>query len=406
MAVSPSSAMAPAGPAPGGLAPETHYRILFRFRELTPEELPALLAGVEPKVLRWLASHHPDNHTRKHILRLSGVRIGRGAVINPNLMISDGYQDLVRIGARASIAPNVTIIAQSGPNNSRLADHPFVRERLMKDAPVVIEDDAWIGANVTLLPGVSVGARSVIGAGSVVTRDIPADAVAAGVPCAVIRRLTGEQPSVPWITPGPPEVLALQEALHALHGHLRSAMREAWDRSLPFEELLFDRWERARSLGFGEGTSIYHNSYVYGDVKVGRHTWIGPYTLLDGSSGLTIGDHCSISSGVKLFTHDTVRWALTGGRAPYEHAPVRIGNCCYLGTDTVVAKGVTIGDHCLVAVSSFVKSDLPPYSIAGGTPCRILGTVEVDGETVRLRYTEKERAAAAGPFPLGGTSGR
>src|SRR5437667_11348420 len=93
---------------------------------------------------------------------------------------------------------------------------------------------------------------------------------------------------------------ALLRSLVRLYERLRLNMREHWQRDLPFEELLFDRWERAKSLGFGEGTSIYHNSYVYGNVKVGTHTWIGPYTLLEGSGGLQIGDYCSISAGVHI----------------------------------------------------------------------------------------------------------
>src|SRR5689334_8815815 len=91
---------------------------------------------------------------------------------------------------------------------------------------------------------------------------------------------------------------------------LRATMNATWDRDLPYEELLFDRWERARHLGFGEGTSIYHLSYVYGQVSVGRNTWIGPFTVLDGSGGLTIGDWCSISAGVQIYSHDSVTRAL------------------------------------------------------------------------------------------------
>ena len=56
-----------------------------------------------------------------------------------------------------------------------------------KSAPVVIEDDVWIGAHCIILKGVTIGARSVIGAGSVVTKSIPADCVAAGNPCRVIK---------------------------------------------------------------------------------------------------------------------------------------------------------------------------------------------------------------------------
>lgn len=58
-----------------------------------------------------------------------------------------------------------------------------------KSAPIVIEDDVWIDAHSVVLKGVTIGARSIIGAGSVVTRSIPADCVAAGNPCRVIRRL-------------------------------------------------------------------------------------------------------------------------------------------------------------------------------------------------------------------------
>src|SRR5438132_9780956 len=115
---------------------------------------------------------------------------------------------------------------------------------------------------------------------------------------------------------------------------LGATMRKRWDRDLPIEELLYDRWERARALGFGEGSSIYHNSYVYGRVSVGANTWIGPMTLLDGSGGLSIGDYCSISAGVQIYTHDTVKWALSGGTAEYERAPVVIGSNCHIGSQT------------------------------------------------------------------------
>jgi acetyltransferase-like isoleucine patch superfamily enzyme len=170
---------------------------------------------------------------------------------------------------------------------------------------------------------------------------------------------------------------ALHEGLLGLHRELRGGVRQRWQRDLPFDELLFDRWERARELGFGEGASIYHSSYVYGDVRVGPDTWIGPFTLLDGTGGLTIGRNCSISTGVQIYSHDTVKWAVSGGRAAYEYAPVLIGDCCYVGSQTVVAKGVTVGEHSVVGACSFVNRDLPPYTIGAGTPCRAIGRVEV-----------------------------
>jgi len=179
----------------------------------------------------------------------------------------------------------------------------------------------------------------------------------------------------------------LKKSVLELYKWLRKGMRQKWKRDLPFEEMIFDRWERAKSLGFGEGASIYHNSYVYGDVTVGKNSWIGPYTLLDGSGGLIIGDYCSISAGVHIYSHDTVRWALSAGKAEYERAPVRIGNCCHIGAKTVIAKGVTIGDHCVIGACSFVKQDIPSRTIAIGTPCKPAGIVKVDdGGMVELVY--------------------
>lgn len=144
-------------------------------------------------------------------------------------------------------------------------------------------------------------------------------------------------------------------------------------RTLPFGDYVVDRWEKARELGFGAGTSIYDSALVLGDVLVAENTWIGPSVVLDGSGGLSIGSYCSISAGVQIYTHDTIQWALTGGQAGPERAPVRIGNRCYIGPLTVIAKGVTIGDGCVIGAHSLVLMDLPAGSKAFGTPCRVVG---------------------------------
>lgn len=175
-------------------------------------------------------------------------------------------------------------------------------------------------------------------------------------------------------------------SLTNLYEHLRDQMRSRWDRDLPMFELLFDRWERANSLGFGSGTSVYHNCYIYGRVKIGKNTWIGPNTLLDGSGGLTIGNNCSISAGVQIYTHDTVNWAVSGGRADYEYASVDIGNNCYIGPSAVITKGIQIGDHSIIGACSLVNKNIHPFSIATGVPCRIIGEVAINdqGEVYRI----------------------
>lgn len=178
-----------------------------------------------------------------------------------------------------------------------------------------------------------------------------------------------------------------QEKIRALYQALRQDMRAQWNRTLPFDELLFDRWELARHLGFGDGASIYHNSYVFGDVRVDAKTWIGPHVILDGSGGtLSIGSTCSISAGVQIYTHDSIAWALTGGRAEYEQGSVSVGDACHIGAMSVITKGANIGDHCLIAANSVVTRPTPSFSIARGSPAEVVGRVRVDGEDINLEF--------------------
>ena len=87
----------------------------------------------------------------------------------------------------------------------------------------------------------------------------------------------------------------------------REEMKKDFHRILPIGDYISDRWEKAKYCGFGEGTSIYDSSIVLGNVVIGKSTWIGPNTILDGSGGvLQIGDNCDISAGVQIYTHDTV----------------------------------------------------------------------------------------------------
>jgi len=81
------------------------------------------------------------------------------------------------------------------------------------------------------------------------------------------------------------------------------------NRSLSLGDYINDRWERAKKEGFGEGTSVYDNVLILGDVKVGKHCWIGPNVVLDGSGGLEIGDYVHVSAGTQIYTHHTVKFA-------------------------------------------------------------------------------------------------
>jgi len=66
-------------------------------------------------------------------------------------------------------------------------------------------------------------------------------------------------------------------------------------------------------------------------------------------------------------------WALSGGTAPYRHAPTSIGSRCYIGPRAVIAMGVTIGEGCVIGAGSLVTENIPPGSKALGSPCRVIG---------------------------------
>jgi acetyltransferase-like isoleucine patch superfamily enzyme len=171
---------------------------------------------------------------------------------------------------------------------------------------------------------------------------------------------------------------AMLEKIRSLQNLLQREKLENFKRRLPWGDLLTDRWDNAREYGFGEGTSCYDSALVLGDVKVGKHTWIGPHVVLDGiGSPLVIGDYCALSAGVQIYTHDTVKWCVTLGRATkIEGSPTTIGNGVYVGPNTVIARGVTVGDSVVIGAMSFVNDDIPARKKAWGCPAVVVGDVE------------------------------
>ena len=140
---------------------------------------------------------------------------------------------------------------------------------------------------------------------------------------------------------------------------LRFSMKQNFNRHVSIQDLLSDRWETAKFYGFGEGTSCYNNVLILGNVKVGKNTWIGPNVILDGSGGLEIGNYVSISSGVQIYSHDTVDWSNSLGKKPIKKKKTKIGNGVYLGPNSIVQMGTTIGDKAIIGAMSFVNKDVP-----------------------------------------------
>ncbi len=171
---------------------EIGWRRAFRFGFFTLAMIPYRLALVPQLRGPWL--------------RLLGARLGRGTVVHDvrffnlyrrglsGLEVGDecflGDECLldlaegIRLERQVTLAERVLILTHT---NVGYADHPLQESFPASAAPVVIETGAFLGANVTVLPGLRVGARSFVAAGSVVTADVPPDVLVAGVPARVLR---------------------------------------------------------------------------------------------------------------------------------------------------------------------------------------------------------------------------
>jgi len=125
--------------------------------------------GRKVKIYHGVVAHSPKK-----------VEIGNNSAIGDYVVIWGGGG--VMIGNDVLIAAHSVISSESHDPNADI----FRLSHLNK--PIVIEDNVWIGASVMVMPGVTIGSNSVVGAGSVVTKDIPPDSVAVGVPAKVIRK--------------------------------------------------------------------------------------------------------------------------------------------------------------------------------------------------------------------------
>ena len=111
------------------------------------------------------------------------IEIGDNFYANHNLLILDANK--VKFGDNVFIGPNCGFYTSSHP-----LDYTIRNKGLEYANPIIVGDNVWLGGNVVVLPGVKIGDNTVIGAGSVVTKDIPSGVVAVGNPCRVIKNIT------------------------------------------------------------------------------------------------------------------------------------------------------------------------------------------------------------------------
>ena len=142
------------------------------------------------RVLKLAARHTPGYKIRLCLLKGAGYTIGNDVYIGEDLIIIDEIDEKgnLFVGDRVAIAERVTLVISSRPNFSRIA--PFVPTA---HGPITIGDDAWLGTGSIIFPNIRIGQGSVVGAGSVVTRDVPPFTIVAGAPAKPIRKVNYPQ---------------------------------------------------------------------------------------------------------------------------------------------------------------------------------------------------------------------
>lgn len=142
--------------------------------------------GLKVRLLRWCGAkigHNVRINSSVHISGVGKLLIGDDVWIGPRTLLISGCPATVSIGSHVDIGPDVCIVTGSheiDTQGSHVAGRGY-------NTDVVIEDGAWIGCRATILPGVTIGQKTVIGAGSLVVRDVPSKCVAYGVPARLAR---------------------------------------------------------------------------------------------------------------------------------------------------------------------------------------------------------------------------
>lgn len=140
----------------------------------------------------------------------------------------------------------------------------------------------------------------------------------------------------------------------------------------------------------------YHKTtIIIGKPIIGKQTWIGANTIIDGSGGLIIGDRCDISCGVQIYTHSTALRCIsnkkynpddTVNREEIIRKPVNIGDNTFIGANSIIQMGINIGSNCIIGAGAIVTKNIPSKTIVFGNPARRVGKVIINQDKVGLRY--------------------
>lgn len=314
------------------------------------------------------------------------VFIGNNTYINYNCCFLDSAK--VMIGDYVYMGPNCNIFTPCHPIH-----HELRKEKVTEYAlPVTVGSHSWIGGDVVITPGVTIGENCVIGAGSVVTKDIPDNSIAVGNPCKVIRQINDkdrEYINSLILNDDTKDSKYKQE-----HGYVYSAKDEAIFNivkdTVHYVEILnkLSNSEIQRRRDFlrtfvaklDEGAMINSPFYMEfaNHLEMGVNSFINYDCIMLNNAMVKLGDNVLVGPKVSFYTAMHPIDAKQREQWLVYAKPITVEDNVWIGGSATILGGVIIGKNAIVGAGAVVTKDVEPNTIVVGNPARVLRKITAE----------------------------
>ncbi len=322
------------------------------------------------------------------------VFIGNNTYINYNCCFLDSAK--VTIGDYVYMGPNCNIFTPCHPIH-----HELRKEKVTEYAlPVTVGSHSWIGGDVVITPGVTIGENCVIGAGSVVTKDIPDNSIAVGNPCKVIRQINDKDRE--YINSLILDDETKDSKYKQEHGYVYSAKDEAIFNivkdTVHYVEILnkLSNSEIQRRRDFlrtfvaklDEGAMINSPFYMEfaNHLEMGVNSFINYDCIMLNNAMVKLGDNVLVGPKVSFYTAMHPIDAKQREQWLVYAKPITVEDNVWIGGSATILGGVTIGKNAIVGAGAVVTKDVEPNTIVVGNPARVLRKITAED---RKKYQEE-----------------
>ena len=314
------------------------------------------------------------------------VFIGNNTYINYNCCFLDSAK--VTIGDYVYMGPNCNIFTPCHPIH-----HELRKEKVTEYAlPVTVGSYSWIGGDVVITPGVTIGENCVIGAGSVVTKDIPDNSIAVGNPCKVIRQINDKDRE--YINSLILDDETKDSKYKQENGYIYSAKDEAIFNivkdTVHYVEILnkLSNSEIQRRRDFlrtfvaklDEGAMINSPFYMEfaNHLEMGVNSFINYDCIMLNNAMVKLGDNVLVGPKVSFYTAMHPIDAKQREQWLVYAKPITVEDNVWIGGSATILGGVTIGKNAIVGAGAVVTKDVEPNTIVVGNPARVLRKITAE----------------------------